>query len=109
MKRSAYAEFYSEDFNVKLFLPNFLAIIFKFSNLHFNAVDMAQNFKIELQEAHLGKSENGIFQQFKNLFTPIWFSKMDTNQDGIISPNEFDQDLDENIMNQFHNLRYDVM
>ena len=79
--------------------------------LHFNAVDTDRNLKIELQEAleHLGKSENGIFQQFKNLFTPIWFSKMDTNQDGIISPNEFDQDLDENIMNQFHNLRYDVM
>merc|ERR1711899_640418 len=55
---------------------------------------------------HLGKSENGIFQQIKNLFTPIWFSKMDTNQDGIISPNEFDRDLDENIMKQFHNMRY---
>ena len=74
-------------------------------------MDTDRNLKIEIQEAleHLGKSENGIFQQIKNLFTPIWFSKMDTNQDGIISPNEFDQDLDENIMKQFHNMRYDFM
>merc|ERR1719400_304249 len=95
VKRSAY-EFSSEDFNTAL---------------HFNAVDTDRNLKIELQEAleHLGKSENGIFQQIKNLFTPIWFSKMDTNQDGIISPNEFDRDLDENIMKQFHNMHYNFM
>ena len=79
--------------------------------LHFNAVDIDQNLKIELQEAleHLGKSENGIFQQFKNLLTPIWFSKMDTNQDGILSPNEYDQDLDEDIMNKIINFIICIM
>ena len=54
-------------------------------------MDTDQNLKLELQEAleHFGKSENGIFQQFKNLFTPIWFSKMDTDKDGIVDYKDF--------------------
>jgi hypothetical protein len=32
-----------------------------------------------------------------------WFSKMDGNKDGLISPNEFDKDLNRNMLEMFRN------
>ena len=79
--------------------------------LHFNVVDANQDLKIDLQEAlnHLGNSRNSLFLRFRNTFTPAWFIKMDTDQNEIITPEEFDVDLTDEILKQFHTLYYEVV
>merc|ERR1712212_270447 len=58
----------------------------------FNAVDTDGNLKISLDEAlvfhgnETGKSSGGLQR-------PKWFSDIDIDGDGIISPNEFDSDI----------------
>jgi hypothetical protein len=52
------------------------------------------------QDNFLSKGEASQFLQ-NNRSIPLennsWFSKMDGNNDGLISPNEFDEDLNRNM------------
>ena len=51
----------------------------------------------------------GFFHRLRHVFTPVWFIKMDTNQDGYIAPEEFDEHLTETIMKKFNSLYYEVL
>ena len=66
--------------------------------MNFNAIDTNGDLKIDLKEAldNLGMDQN--------LETPpTWFSDMDANKDGFIETEEFDPDLNDDIVNQFMN------
>ena len=64
----------------------------------FHGIDTNGDLKIDLQEAldRLDMDET--------LETPpTWFSDMDANKDGFIETEEFDPDLNDDIVNQFMN------
>ena len=61
--------------------------------LNFNAIDTNGDLKIDLKEAL------DSFGMDENLETPpTWFSDMDANKDGFIGTEEFDPDLNDDIV-----------
>jgi hypothetical protein len=72
--------------------------------LHFNDIDLDQNLQVDLNEAfeHLKKTKGPNFMKFfYSSGVPSWFSNMDSNNDGILSPEEFDSMLGVETLRQF--------
>ena len=66
----------------------------------FNAIDTNGNLEIDLKEA----LELDSFEMDESLETaPSWFSEMDANKDGFIETEEFDPDLNDDIVIQYMN------
>ena len=72
--------------------------------LHFNAVDKDTNGFIDLNEAIDHFSKDIVMKFMHRFVTPTWFSKIDTNHDGLISPPEFDAQLSDQIISKFNAL-----
>jgi hypothetical protein len=69
-------------------------IVFIFQSVHyFNIIDMNQDHFLNEREARQFLQNKRNISSAKN----FWFSKMDRNNDGLISPNEFDADLNHNM------------
>ena len=63
--------------------------------MNFNVIDTNGDLKIDLKEAL------DTFGMDQNLETPpTWFSDMDANKDGFIETEEFDPDLNDEIVIQ---------
>ena len=66
---------------------------------YFNIIDKNQDNFLNKQEARqFLQSKRNI-----SLANNLWFSKLDQNNDGLISPNEFDKDLNRNMLEIFRN------
>jgi hypothetical protein len=69
-------------------------IVFIFQSVnYFDIIDMNQDHFLNEQEARKFLQNKRNISLAKNL----WFSKIDRNNDGLISPNEFDADLNHNM------------
>ncbi len=69
-------------------------IVFIFQSVHyFNVIDINQDHFLNEREARKFLQNKRNISLAKN----FWFSKMDLNNDGLISPNEFDADLNHNM------------
>ena len=66
---------------------------------YFNIIDKNQDNFLNKQEARQ------FLQNKRNisLANNLWFSKLDQNNDGLISPNEFDADLNIHVLESFRN------
>ena len=74
--------------------------LFAFQDVrYFNSIDENRDQFLDRREA------SRFLKERKNISMPnmSWFSKMDINNDGRISPNEFDEDLNADILQSFQN------
>ena len=70
--------------------------------LHFNAVDKDTDGYIDVNEAFNYFSKDKVMKFMHRFVTPVWFSKIDSNHDGLISPSEFDAQLSDKMIEQFN-------
>jgi len=70
--------------------------------LHFNAVDKDTDGYIDVNEAFDHFSKDKVMKFMHRFVTPVWFSKIDSNHDGLISPSEFDAQLSDQIIEKFN-------
>ena len=69
--------------------------------LHFNAVDNDNNGVIDVNEAFDHFARDKVMKLVHRFVTPVWFAKIDSDHNGIISPSEFDAQLSSKILEKF--------